>query len=632
MKPIVRYRLLLVLIIGMLLYSCQQDDEFLESQQNIKPEIDYSNTNDIVLGEKLENPYAVATMKKALSNLNVTLKKAATAQASAAKTADVINTITVKPTHLYIKFLPKSEEELSILQSDSTLILYSYPLDYEIVAGSGYYRDPEVPAGQPTYQYCAVTIDKQLPSEIEHEILEELYIPDEDKIEESSNSAKAVRSAGYDTAINELVDEALRITNNLEKTTTEEQVSESGAIEITPKKLFRRRPKWRPAGTIKVWDDNIGQTTTTKRVFSHWQYYDCGGGGIGGPFLEERRVPDESCRRAVYRYQTVTTTGSYVPVEGVKVRARRWFTTHEGITNAQGRYSCNGRFRRDANYFIKWKRHQFSIWWSTWSAAKYRGPKKTGDWNLNIRGGTQEYYATIFRAAHLYWYGNIYGLHRPPERTFFGGRVEINAKLKNDRSSYAHARGIVFGSDIHLKEYGSRTSQVFGVTIHELAHAAHRRMDRAAYGDLVWKGYIVPWNSSSETVNNPGPRASNAQRAMETWATTVEHYLTTRYYREALGATDFIYENDFQWQTLSKNIYTSCGIDLMDDVDQRSDPEFGNGNVSYPIDRVKSYSILQLQEALRDVRTWKEWQNNIINNYENDTSKHVEELFDNWTR
>ncbi len=158
-------------------------------------------------------------------------------------------------------------------------------------------------------------------------------------------------------------------------------------------------------------------------------------------------------------------------------------------------------------------------------------------------------------------------------------------------------------------------------------------MDRAAYGDLVWKGYIVPWNSSSETVNNPGPRASNAQRTMETLATTVEHYLTTRYYREALGVNDFTYEDNFQYQTIrSENIYTSCGIDLMDDINQRDDPNFGNRNVSYPIDKVKGYNILQLQEALRGVRTWKEWQNNIIKNYDNDTSKHVEELFDNWTR
>jgi hypothetical protein len=506
------------------------------------------------------------------------------------------------------------------------MILYSYPLDYEIIEGSGYYRDPDVPEGQPTYQYCAVKIDKKLPTEVESEILEELFIPDEEDSEDStSDTAGKIKSLGLSTnddSIEALVDEALRITNNLDEM-EEKSNNESGVQAL----FFKRRPKWRPAGTIKVWDDDV-VTTTTRRVFSHWEYYDCGG-GIGRPFYDR---PSTQCRRAVYKYETVTVNGSYVPVEGVKVRARRWFTTHEGVTNAQGRYSCNGRFRRDANYFIKWKRHQFSIWWSTWSAAKYRGPKKTGDWNLNIRGGSQEYYATIFRAAHLYWYGNIYGLHRPPERTFFGGRVEINAKLKNDKSSYAHARGIVFGSDIHLKRYGRRTSEVFGVTIHEIAHAAHRRMDRAAYGDLVWKGYIVPWNSSSETVDNPGPRASNAQRTMETWATTVEHYLTTRYYREALGVTDFTYEYDFQNQTLSENIYTSCGIDLMDDIDQRSDPEFGNRNISYPIDRVKGYSILQIQEALRDVRTWKEWQNSIINNYENDTSEHVEELFDNWTR
>ena len=506
------------------------------------------------------------------------------------------------------------------------------PLDYEILESSGDYRDPDVPEGQPTYQYCAVKVDKVLPSEVESEILETLFIPDEDEDLTSGTTRKysAFGLGADDNSIHALVVEALKITNNLDEKNQDSDDITDEELKNQERGFFRRRRKWRPAGTIKVWDDDV-VTTRTRRVFSHWEYYNC---GWPDEYEKMPRLPQrDTCKRPVYKNETVRVRGGYVPVEGVRVRARRWFTTHTGISNAQGRYSCSGRFRRPAKYFIKWKRHQFSIWWSSWSAAKYRGPKKTGDWNLNIRGGTQEYYATIFRAAHLYWYGNIYGLHRPPERTFFGGRVEINAKLKNNKSSYVHSRGIVFGSDIHLKEYGSRTSRVFGVTIHELAHAAHRRMDRAAYGDLVWKGYIVPWNSSSETLNNPGPRASNAQRTMETWATTVEHYLTTRYYREALGVNDFTYEDNFQYQTIrSENIYTSCGIDLMDDINQRDDPNFGNRNVSYPIDKVKGYNILQLQEALRGVRTWKEWQNNIIKNYDNDTSKHVEELFDNWTR
>jgi len=45
--------------------------------------------------------------------------------------------------------------------------------------------------------------------------------------------------------------------------------------------------------------------------------------------------------------------------------------------------------------------------------------KKRGDWNLNIKGGTQEYYATLFRAAHHYYYKNIKGLRRPSQNSFW---------------------------------------------------------------------------------------------------------------------------------------------------------------------------------------------------------------------
>ena len=86
--------------------------------------------------------------------------------------------IEIITTHLYIKFKPVDEEELDMLKSDSTLTLYTYPLDVEIIKPGDFYHDPELPIEQPTYQYCAVRVDKVLPN-VEYEILEELFIPDE---------------------------------------------------------------------------------------------------------------------------------------------------------------------------------------------------------------------------------------------------------------------------------------------------------------------------------------------------------------------------------------------------------------------------------------------------------------------
>lgn len=63
--------------------------------------------------------------------------------------------------------------------------------------------------------------------------------------------------------------------------------------------------------------------------------------------------------------------------------------------------------------------------------------KKRGDWNLNIKGGTQEYYATLFRAAHHYYYKNIKGLRRPSQNSFWRTQMKIRAFKGNvsDESS-----------------------------------------------------------------------------------------------------------------------------------------------------------------------------------------------------
>ena len=121
------------------------------------------------LGEQLENPYSVENMQRALKELNNSGLKSAS-----------IEEATIQPTHLYIKFIPKNDDELDVLKSDSTLCLYDYPLDYEIEEGGDYYHDPEVPEEQPTYQYAAVEVGQKLPESVEYTVLSELYILEEE--------------------------------------------------------------------------------------------------------------------------------------------------------------------------------------------------------------------------------------------------------------------------------------------------------------------------------------------------------------------------------------------------------------------------------------------------------------------
>ena len=203
------------------------------------------NLPEVQLGKQLENPYSLENMKKAWRNLQEN-------DNSYRMMTDSIST-----THLYLKFKPAIEDELSLLQQDSTLVLYTYPLDYEIPEGLDHYHDPEIVDSLPTYQYCAVPLDKQLPA-VAYEILEELFIPDEDS-DDNENQRRFISKE----ITNNLVDEALRITGNIE---AEDDIENQ-----------RRGARWRPAGKIQVWDDNFN---------------------------------------------------NYIGLHGVKVRARRWYTTH----------------------------------------------------------------------------------------------------------------------------------------------------------------------------------------------------------------------------------------------------------------------------------------------------------------
>lgn len=500
------YWLLILTMIGMILYSCQKDDEIISQAAEQAP-----TEGLIKLGKKLENPYSVENMQKALDNLkNSNLS---------AKSSSVDN-IEITTTHLYLRFKPKNEDELNILTTDSTLVLYDYPLDYEITENGYFYRDPEVRAGQPTYQYCAVPVDKKLPDGVEHEILVNLFIPDEDSDNSiESKETKKTFSADFADA---LVDEALRITNNLNEVSSLQNKSS----------LSARRSKWRPSGTIKVWDDVLNQ---------------------------------------------------YIGVEGVQVRARRWFTTHRGFVNASGYYSCDGEFRRDANYSIDWERYDFALQDGWLNGATYNGPKKRGNWDLNLKDDKQEYYATIFRAAHHYYYKDIKGLKRPPTNSFGKTQMKIlaNYKSNNEINGY-HQKDIrIFGlyARIHLYNPQNSSSEIYGTTIHELAHASH------------WELRKNNWNDN----NLPS-------KIKESWARGVQWELTRMVYP--------------LYQPFYFGDYTGVVQDLID------------GKSGY--DQVENYTVKEIENVLSSTSSWDDWKDNLKNKYNNATENNLDAVFNRW--
>lgn len=318
------------------LQGCVQDSDQPEPITTYEGSSDLDLTNAvrqeddmIQLGEHLSNPYTVANMQAAYDSL-------------ISRNPAYNVGLNIDPSHSYVRFLPETELQRNELLSDSIVEFFDYPLDYEIGETGTYYHDPTLPDSQPTWQYCVLPEDKQFP-EVSYEILADLYLPELLAEEEREPLFLEIPNL-----LEDLVEEALRITGNLEDDNSAGKTAASS---------------WNPSGRIRVYDDEVG---------------------------------------------------SFIPLEGVKVRARRWFIIKTDRTDQNGDYQT-GSFRRAANYSIKWEHRDYDIRRGHWAQAYHNGPKLNTDWDLDIAAGATASYhiAHIHRAAERYFFGNTGGLKRP---------------------------------------------------------------------------------------------------------------------------------------------------------------------------------------------------------------------------
>lgn len=169
----------------------------------------------IVLGDKLQDPYTVENMTKALAEVYPT--KA--------------DRVVVSATHLYVRFLPESSDEYDRLEELGVQML-DHPVDYEILKEGDYYHDPSIEEGSITWQYAVVDKDFAFPKGIRHEILDECHIAD--------NAGTKADGIDWD----EVERAAYRLTGNGDMIL--ESKGKDGKVSGTPQ------------GTIKIIDDFFG--------------------------------------------------------------------------------------------------------------------------------------------------------------------------------------------------------------------------------------------------------------------------------------------------------------------------------------------------------------------------------------
>lgn len=494
-------------ILAFTLTSC--DKNVADINNNV---INENNTGLLIKKvRKLENPYSVSNMKKAYASLqNEGLMKAP---------------LNIEATHLYVRFLPKDSADLETLMKDTTLVLFSYPLDYQLTEGEKYI-DSTLIGNDFTWLYTKVSVGYVSPIS-GFEVLEELYLP-----MEVANNLQQTKQQRVSLTLNDswsiIEERSLRLTGNYETTTTPTGM---------------QKAKWWPTATIRVKDD---------------------------------------------------LTGTFIPVEGVIVRARWWFNWETGITKSNGVADMTGSFSGKLNWSMVWEGSNWDIRDGLFLQAYFNGPDGTkSNWDLNIDSGKSKAYAHVHRACWTMYHGDNMGSCKQ----FYQLSPETRQKISVYDKDGGDKSGINYGANwfvfsqigIYMKSTGVgnpyyQSYNIFGTTIHELTHGFHiLDMDVDLASFIFIKGII-----------------------QESWPSTLEWAITINEYKRLGLSID--YNNRQLWALLktdySKNLksmdYSPIFIDLIDNYNQRNTyNQTTYPDYEFPDDNVTGFTIAELRSILR---------------------------------
>ncbi len=198
----------------------------------------------------------------------------------------------------------------------------------------------------------------------------------------------------------------------------------------------------------------------------------------------------------------------------------------------------------------------------------------------------------IHRAAHHYYYKDVKGLTRPHMNGEMMNRMKIAAMNKtNDdiNGDYNYWAGALSAGALPTIRIFKRDycDEYYGTTIHELSHSAHFKL-------APFLGF-----------------ANISDKVAESWARGVQWQLSSMVYPS--------YNKDY----INMPKYTLVVRDLID-----NDNYFEKtGNYG---EFTSGYTIKQIENSLKNVKTWQEWINKIKQDYENPTENNLDTVFNYW--
>jgi len=585
-----------LLILLFVFCACENDDIFNDNNDlEIDTELN-SNLKSLgddkytILGAKKTIPCSVTNMTNALNSIS--------SNPTAKKHPD--NNYSIDLTHYYIKFSPQDSIQYDIIVNDSVLSVSDVPFEYDIVQEGSVYLDPNARDTIFLDYYSVVPKDYIIPSEVPHEIIDNLHFTNEDSFGEELSEREENILEFYE----DLNTEALKLSDNLERDEKEnhtyfisnpnDQLSYADVINLGlevkdvninydlefQEKLFGSR--WRPSGNVTVEED------------------------------------------------AATNVTQAIGVQGARIRVRKWgwLVIRQTNTNEDGYFQTSRTRTRRVKYTCIFKNrigpstNRFVVKAGTWfwnARDKSHETHTKRAWNRHYTGGRNQFYAFVQNASYDYYqrWATLYNITRPKT----GISISANWNTCNSsqtRLAFFAELGI---SRIRITRRRSNCNYrgsdgIYASTIHELTHVAHREMDPGMFSLF---------------------HAGSCNRAVltESWAEGVETLITNHRYAELTFIPGgFTYQSTNPddlgglWNSWRQrrsanqmNEYTPIVADLRDELNQNA------VSTAWPLDRVENYYLYQIEHALDNCRNIQCWENNLRIYYWNATEYRLAELF-----
>lgn len=447
-----------------------------------------------VTSSNTNNPYSLKNVRKALNELSVFYGTQPTP---------------IYATHEYVRFLVKDTIQFAILHDSLALMLFEYPLDRDLTEKEiNTYNTPELNAEQ--WLYSVVPSNYRYPSEVEHEVLDELYMQNGNRI----GGSVAARTVDENNLGSPAIAKNL-IGGSTPNTGQPAPLSESFWEEVIKRSM-------RNAG-INV--SNKPSTTADWYPSVSISYDDNKSPVAGLPYV---KVIVRDKTNIGYAYTDMNGIA-----RNIKSMTGKWFTDK-------------------VQYSLEFKKDFGSPVWTVKDGlrnpATFTGPKQSSDWVLKIN--TNEHrlsaFAATYKALINFFYnqnaitnslthlkhkliiGVLWNEHHPDKMAHFTPteRIYGDDAKRNDIQLWGKYQNGTYYSRIDLTKAIS----------HELGHASH------------WQTVI---NTKGSDRNVHYHKAED--KMCESYARAVEYYLASLIYGKKTASNNMHYTS----------IYTGVGESLM---------------------------------------------------------------------